>query len=299
MTQSVDSQAAADLAVERVAPSLVSLRRGTGLVIAAGKVLTSAHNVRRDEVHVVFADGRRAVAQVAAVDVDADLAVLDVDTGEAPALDLANSGEARLGTPVMALAHPGRRGLRLTFGTVSGVERRFRGPRGREVTGGLEHTAPLSRGSAGGPLLDLDGRLLGINTLRLDEGFILALRLDRELRERIATLLGGASRRGVTLGVAVVPPRVARRLRGAVGLPERDGLLVRGVVEDSPADRAGLRRGDLLVAADGTPLESLDALFALLDAVPAPERLTLTVLRGSDELEVRVDLEVEPQEVPA
>jgi serine protease Do len=92
---------------------------------------------------------------------------------------------------------------------------------------------------------------------------------------------------------------VARRLRGAVGLPERDGLLVRGVVEDSPADRAGLRRGDLLVAVDGTPLETLDALFALLDAVPAPERLTLTVLRGSDELEVRVDLEVEPQQVPA
>ncbi len=292
-----DPQAAADLAVARVAPSLVALRRGTGLVVAAGKVLTSAHNVRRDEVHVAFADGRRATATVSAVDVDADLAVLDVDTADAPPVDLSEPGEARLGTPVMALAHPGRRGLRLTFGTVSGVERRFRGPRGREVSGGLEHTAPLARGSAGGPLLDLQARLVGINTLRLDEGFVLALRLDDDLRRRVEGLLGGESRRGVTLGLAVVPPRVARRLRGAVGLPERDGLLVRGVLDDSPAGRAGLRRGDLLVALDGSPLTGLDALFGTLDAVPAPERLSLTVVRGSEELDVTVSLSSEPREV--
>jgi serine protease Do len=110
-------------------------------------------------------------------------------------------------------------------------------------------------------------------------------------------LLGGESRRGVTLGLAVVPPRVARRLRGAVGLPERDGLLVRGVLDDSPAGRAGLRRGDLLVALDGSPLTGLDALFGTLDAVPAPERLSLTVVRGSEELDVTVSLSSEPREV--
>ena len=91
--------------------------------------------------------------------------------------------------------------------------------------------------------------------------------------------------------MAVVPPRIARRLRRAVGLPERDGVLVRAVEQGSPAERAGLERGDLIVALGDRELDSLDALFGALDAAPAEQPLSLRIVRGEQEREVQVALE--------
>ena len=104
---------------------------GSGIVLGDGTVLTNAHNVRGDTVTVTFADGRAAEGNVAGRDVDGDLAVIGVDTGGVPALPWADGAAAELGTPVFALANPAGRGLRVTFGFVSGIERTFRGPRGR------------------------------------------------------------------------------------------------------------------------------------------------------------------------
>ena len=132
--------------------------------------------------------------------------------------------------------------------------------------GAIEHTAPLPRGSSGGPLLDSAGRLLGINSVRVDGGLILAIPADQNLRDRVEALGRGEAPKRVRLGVAIAPPRVARRLRRAVGLPERDGVLVRAVEEGSPADRAGLERGDLIVAAGERQIDRVDALYEALDA---------------------------------
>ena len=110
---------------------------GSGIVLAEGRVLTNAHNVRGDQVTVTFADGRTAEGSVAGQDLDGDLAVIEVDTGGAPALAWADGASAAIGTPVFALSNPGGRGLRVTFGFVSGVDRAFRGPRGRRITGTL------------------------------------------------------------------------------------------------------------------------------------------------------------------
>src|SRR3954454_2686474 len=221
-------------AAERVGPSVVGLGRGwghgSGVVIADAHVLTSAHNLRRDEVTVSFADGRRETATVAGLDTDNDLAVLAVDTGDAPPVgwEPADAGVG-IGSPVVALANPGGRGLRATLGFVSSGERSFRGPRGRRIRGAIEHTAPLPRGSSGGPLVDPDGNLLGLNSLRLDGGLILAVPAGAAIKERALLLARGEAPAPHRLGVAIAPPRVARRLRNAVGLPERDGLLVRAV----------------------------------------------------------------------
>src|SRR5262244_2093505 len=219
---------------------------GSGVVLGEGRVLTNAHNVRGDQVTVTFADGRTAEGSVAGHDIDADLAVIDVDTGGAPALPWAADGALGVGTPVFALSNPGGRGLRVTFGFVSGIERTFRGPRGRRITGSLEHTAPLLPGSSGGPVLDAAGQLLGINTNRLGEGFYLAIPADDALRGRIDALGRGESATPPRLGVAIAPGHVARRLRRAVGLPDVEGLLVRDVTDPSPASRAGLAQGDLI-----------------------------------------------------
>src|ERR1700722_4616675 len=222
---------------------------GSGIVLGEGQVLTNAHNVRGGQVTVTFADGRTAEGSVAGHDVDSDLAVISVDTGETPALPWASSGSVEIGKPVFALANPGGRGLRVTFGFVSGIERTFRGPRGRRITGSLEHTPPLLPGSSGGPVLDADGQLLGINTNRLGEGFYLAVPADDALRGGADALARGETAQPPRLGVSIAPNHVARRLRRSVGLPDVDGLLIREVAEGSPAARAGLASGDLITAA--------------------------------------------------
>ena len=260
---------------------------GSGIVLGDGQVLTNAHNVRGGQVTVTFADGHTAEGTVAGTDIDGDLAVIEVETGQAPALSWATDGPA-VGTPVFGLANPGGRGLRATFGFVSGVDRSFRGPRGVRITGSLEHTAPLLPGSSGGPVLNAAGQLLGINTNRLGEGFYLAIPADEELRGRIDALARGESVRPPQLGVAIAPGHVARRLRRAVGLPDAEGLLIRDVSENSPAAAAGLARGDLILAASGQPIRSADDLFGALRAAAPGGSLDLTVLRGTEERSVHV-----------
>ena len=260
---------------------------GSGIVLGKGQVLTNAHNVRGDQVMVTFAGGRTAQGSVAGHDIDSDLAVISIDTGEAPALPWASSASAEVGKPVFALANPGGRGLRVTFGFVSGIERTFRGPRGRRITGSLEHTAPLLPGSSGGPVLDAGGQLLGINTNRLGEGFYLAIPADETLRGRADALARGETATSPRLGVAIAPGHVARRLRRAVGLPDTDGLLIREVVEASPAATAGLASGDLIVAAAGQPANTPDDLFDALAAARGGT-LELKVVRGTDERTLQV-----------
>jgi S1-C subfamily serine protease len=260
---------------------------GSGIVVAEGRVLTNAHNVRGDQVTVTFADGRTAEGSVAGQDIDGDLAVIEVDTGDAPALEWADGASAAIGTPVFALSNPGGRGLRVTVGFVSGVDRTFRGPRGHRISGSLEHTAPLLPGSSGGPVVDAEGHLLGINTNRLGEGFYLAIPADETLRTQADTLARGESAAAPQLGVAIAPPRMARRLRRAVGLPDVEGLLIQRVFDDSPAARAGLSSGDLIVAAAGQPVRGVDDLYDALRGVQSGT-LELSVVRGTDERTVRV-----------
>src|SRR4051794_33141485 len=286
---------------ERVGPAVVGLGRGwgrgSGVVVGAGRVLTNAHNLRGEEVTVTFADGRSETGRVAGVDADLDLAAIEVDTADVePVSWVPEAASATLGSGVLALANPGGRGLRVTPGFVSSSAGRFRGPRGRRIAGAIEHTAPLPRGSSGGPLVDPEGNLLGLNAVRREGGLILAIPADERLARRAEALWQGEAAARPRLGVAVVPPRISRRMRRAVGLPERDGVLVRGVEGDGAADRAGVQRGDLIVAIDRRPLEGVDALYDALEAAGPQGELTLTVVRGEEEREVTVRFG-EPAEV--
>ena len=291
MTIFDEIQASIARLAEDAGPSVAGIGQrwgiGSGIVLGEGRVLTNAHNVRGSQATVTFADGRTAEGTVTGHDIDGDLAVIEADTGQAAALPWATAAPA-IGTPVFALSNPGGRGLRVTFGTVSGIDRTFRGPRGLRITGSLEHTAPLLPGSSGGPVLDAQGQLLGINTNRLGEGFYLAIPADEALRGRVDALARGESVRAPQLGIAITPGHVARRLRRAVGLPDTEGLLIRGVAEDSPAARAGLASGDLIVAAAGQPVRTVDDLSGALQA--AGEAIELSVLRGTDERSIQVAL---------
>src|SRR6187200_1936120 len=168
-------------------PKVVGIGRfGSGVVIGDGQILTNAHVVRGEQVQVTFADGRAESGTVTGLDAEGDLAVISADTGGVEPVEWAGD-EPAIGAAVVALANPGGRGLRATLGFVSSSEQSFRGPRGRRITG-VEHTAPLPRGSGGGPLVDLEGRLLGLNTIRLDGGLILAVPADQRFAERAQRL---------------------------------------------------------------------------------------------------------------
>lgn len=262
---------------------------GSGVVVGAGQVLTNAHNLRGEEVIVTFPDGRRVPASVTASDDEGDLAVVAVDTGGVAAVEW-TPGARRLGEAVVALANPGGRGTRVSVGFISGLDISFRGPGGRRITGGIEHTAPLTRGSSGGPILDTGGRLVGIDTHREGDGFYIAIPADEELRRRVDALSRGETPRRARLGVALAPPRVARRLRRSVGLPERDGLLVQAVESGGPAERAGIRQGDLIVSAGGEVIGSIDDLASALEKNAADASIDLGIVRGVEELQVAVDL---------
>ena len=259
--------------------------RGSGVVVADGRVLTNAHNLRGDEVTVTFRDGRSTRGTVRGVDPDGDLAVVDVDTSGAAALAFAD-GEPAIGDLVFGLAATGAGPARVTAGFVSSVERTFRGPGGSRIGGSIEHTAPLAPGSSGGPLVDAAGRLVAVNTNRVGEGFYLARPADAALRERVDALGRGESVERPRLGIAIAPPHVARRLRASVGLSDRAGLLVRGVEDGSPAARAGIREGDLLVEAAGKALDNPDTLPEVLAQTGLP--IELKIVRGDEERTVSV-----------
>lgn len=276
----------------QVSPAVVRIGRGggrgSGVVIGPDQVLTNAHNLRGSQATVLFADGRSAVGDVIGADLDGDLAILRVDTAGAATLEW-SARAPEPGDIVFAVARSASGSSRTTWGVVSSTERAFRGPRGRRIEGSLEHTAPLAPRSSGSPVVDLDGRLVGLNTNRIGDGFYLALPATEDLRHKVDALATGATPPQRHLGVALAPPHVARRLRRSVGLPEQDGLLVRAVDPDQPAGRAGLQEGDLITGTADGPIRSVDDLYAALDR--AGHDLVLTVVRGVDELTVRVSFD--------
>ena len=187
-------------------------------------------------------------------------------------------------------------GPRVTFGLVSSVARAFRGPRGRRISGSIEHTAPLVPGSSGSALVDADGKLLGLNTNRLGGGFYLALPADESLRSRVAALQRGESMERPRLGIGIAPSWVARRMRRAVGLPDVEGVLVREVEGDSPADRAGIVEGDLIVEAAAKPIREPDDVYDALGTVSAGQSITLRIVRGAEERTVEARFEAAAEE---
>ncbi len=278
---------------DKVGAAVVGVGRrdhvGSGVVVDVNTVLTNAHNIHNRQVVITFADGRTETGSVAGIDGDGDLAVVEVDTGDVTPVEWSAAGVG-LGSPVVGLANPGGRGLRVTVGYVSGLDRTFRGPRGRRISGSIEHTAPLLPGSSGGPILDESGALLGVNTNRLGEGFYLAITADAALRNKVQQLAKGEAPPRRYMGVSVVPSRIAHKMRRAVGLPDVAGVLVRGVSPDGPADAAGIREGDLIVRVGETQITDVDDLHDALDAAPIDEAFRVVVVRGTEEVEVTVTI---------
>ena len=271
---------------------------GSGLVVEPnGIVVTNAHVIEgASRIVVTTLGGRELEAEVLGSDRDADLAVLRVATGGEPlaAVPLAGArddGRARqlyMGETVLAIGNPFGLAHTVTSGVLSGRGRSVPSERGELVfTDFLQTDASINPGNSGGPLVNLEGEVIGINTAIVSgaAGIGFAIPSERALRV-VEDLLRYGELRPVWTGLKLltVSPELARR----ADLPSLHGALVRRVVPGSPAERAGLVEGDLLVAIGGEPIQAREDLTTALYSIPLGTPVALEVLRGDERRTLRL-----------
>ncbi len=278
-----------------VSPSVVLIdagdRTGSGfLVDARGHVVTNAHVVGDRTAVDVDLGGRRVQATVRGVEPSVDVAVLTLkeSQGDVPPLRFGDSAAVRIGDPVVAIGSPFGLNGSLSSGIVSGLRRQIDSPNGYAIQGVIQTDAALNPGNSGGPLLDMDGRVVGMATQIATESGTnegIGFAVPSAVVERTATRI-------IATGHADIP------YMGIVGGDVPEGVLLQQVVAGGPA--AGvLRPGDVILAVDGTATTTNAGLAAALSAHAPGDRITVRVLRDGDETEVPVTLGTRPPTGPA
>jgi S1-C subfamily serine protease len=287
------SDAMADAAEKAGAATLlVNARRrmpASGVAIAADMVLTADHVVEREEdIRILLPDGSELGASVAGRDPGSDLAVLRLERAAAVAAQ-PTERPARVGQIVLALGRPDAGGIQASLGVVSALGGPVRTGRGGLLEQYLRTDAIPYPGFSGGPLVDAEGRVVGINTSGLARGA--SLTIPAELAWKVAETLKqhGRIRRGF-LGVRSQPVEVSAVQQGALGREQESGLLLVGVERGSPADSGGLLVGDIIVAINSQPVSDPDELLALLTGEVVGKSTPVQVLRGGQPTTIPVTI---------
>jgi len=270
---------------------------GSGVVIQPdGYILTNEHVILRSgKIQVQFADERKFDARLVGADSDSDLAVLKVDSSKAlPNLPLGNSDDLMIGETVIAIGNPFGLSHTVTTGVVSALNRSLNTD-GRTYYDFIQTDASINPGNSGGPLLNIKGELVGINTAIYGKaqgiGFAIPIsRAKRIVQELISH--GAVEAPWVGLAVQTLTPELAHHF----SLRDRQGVLIRTVEPGSPAARAGLKRGDILLSLDGRPLHSSEEYLQREREHSSGDKLRLRVLRAQGEEEVEVTAARFPQE---
>ena len=293
-------------AVERVSPSVVKIevehrgRRGGGAgsgfaFTNDGFALTNSHVVHgASSLSAVLADGRHVPATLVGDDPDTDLAVVRLSAA-IPAAALGESAKVRVGQVAIAIGNPFGFHATVTTGVVSALGRSLRAQSGRLIDDVLQTDASLNPGNSGGPLVDSRGEVIGVNTAMIlpAQGICFAIAID--LAKFVATSLirDGRIIRG-WIGVGGQNARLRRPLVRRHGLERESGVLVLSIEHGSPAERTGLREGDIIVGLAGQPVAGVDDLHRLLSGRAIGTSMPIAVLRNSE----HVTLEVEPATRP-
>src|SRR5712691_2340772 len=295
-------------AAEKVGPAVVSVEvrhrverrgrpsrelpgHGSGFVFTPdGFILTNSHVVHdATRIDAAFADGRRLRAELVGDDPDTDLAVIRVDPLSLAVAELGDSGALRVGQLVIAIGNPLGFQSTVTAGVVSALGRSFRSVTGRLIDDVIQTDAALNPGNSGGPLVDAHGRVVGVNTAVIlpAQGICFAVGVNTAKFVAGQLIRDGKIRRG-RIGVAGQHVPLLRLARRAHGLETESGVLVTGVESDSPAERAGLKQGDIIVGFAGHAVGGIDDLHRLLatDRIGTPAVVAL--LRGADKLELPI-----------
>ena len=295
-------------AAEKVGPAVVSVevrhraeRRGrparevpgsgSGFVFTPdGLVLTNSHVVHgATRIDAAFADGRRVQADIVGDDPGTDLAVIRVPPVALTVPELGESGSLRVGQLVVAIGNPLGFQSTVTAGVVSAVGRSFRSVGGRLIDDVIQTDAALNPGNSGGPLVDSRGRVVGVNTAVIlpAQGICFAVGITTAKFVAGQLIRHGKIRRG-RIGVAGQSIPLLRLAQRAHGLGAKSGVLVTGVEPNSPAQRAGLASGDIIIDFDGKTVTGVDDLHRLLVTESIGARTTIVVLRKADRLELAI-----------
>src|SRR5438094_517058 len=295
-------------AAERVGPAVVSveMRRrverrgratregpghGSGFVVTPdGFILTNSHVVHdATQVDVAFGDGRRVRAELVGDDPDTDLAVLRAEPQSVAAAELGDSAGLRVGQLVVAIGNPLGFQSTVTAGVVSALGRSFRAVTGRLIDDVIQTDAALNPGNSGGPLVDSRGEVVGINTAVIlpAQGICFAVGIHYAPVVTGQLIRHGKIRRG-RIGVAGQTTPLLRLAQRALGIDAKSGVLVTGVEPDSPAARAQLASGDIIVEFDGSAITGIDDLHRVLTAERIGVATRVVVLRGAERLELPI-----------
>ncbi|HEV3461633.1 MAG TPA: trypsin-like peptidase domain-containing protein [Candidatus Dormibacteraeota bacterium] len=274
--------------VGRLGPSIVRVdarqgRPATGIIWADNLVLTADHVLEHEDAIQVTGSQTAVKAAVAGRDPGTDLALLRTEGLKGAPAPRGRSTDIRPGHLVIALGQPGD--LQVTFGIVSGLSGSFRSWRGGQVEHLIQTTAELLPGFSGGPLVDVDGRVIGINSWNFGRGISRAVPV--ETAERVAESLKTHGRiRRAYLGLGAQPVRLSQALASQVG--QESGLLIVTVEAGGPAQTAGLLQGDTIVTIDGDPVRQLDELFGKLAALEVGSAHRLGVVRAGDRKDIAI-----------
>ena len=297
-------------AVEKVSPSVVNVeahqaagrgrsgeRRGGGsgfVFTPDGLILTNSHVVHNaTRIEVTLADGRRVSAHTVGDDAATDLAVIRIDEGGLHAVELGDSQQLCPGQMAIAIGNPYGFQSTVTAGVISALGRSLRSYSGRLIEDVIQTDAALNPGNSGGPLVDSQGKVIGVNTATIlpAQGICFAIGINTAKFVASRLLRDGRIRRS-WIGVSAQTTPISRRVVRFYSLPRETGVVVLGVDERSPAQKAGLREGDVIVALDEKPVAGVDDLHRLLTDAQVGARCVLTVLRHSE----RLTLPIVPEE---
>jgi len=268
---------------------------GSGFVFTPdGLILTNSHVVHgATRIQVSFSDGHRFPAHTIGDDPATDLAVIRIDAPQIVAAPLGDSQKLRVGQLAIAIGNPYGFQYTVTAGVVSALGRSLRSYSGRLIDDVIQTDASLNPGNSGGPLVTSDGRVVGVNTATImgAQGLCFAIGINTAKFVAGRMLRDGRIRRAY-IGVEAQTAPLHRRLVRFYDLLQESGVIVSAVTPGSPAQRAGLREGDVIVALDGKAVAGVDDLHRLLTDAHVGVSSSLTVLRWTEKLE----LQVVPQE---
>jgi S1-C subfamily serine protease len=294
-------------AVARVAPTVVNIdvkqrvssRRGerelsgngSGFVITPdGFILTNSHVVHdASAITVNMSDGREYSAQLTGDDPDTDLAVIRVDAPQLTHVRLADSENLRVGQLVIAIGNPLGFEASVTTGVISALGRSMHAQSGRLIDNVIQTDAALNPGNSGGPLVNSAGEVVGVNTamIRPAQGICFAIASNTAKFVAGWLIKDGRIRRSY-IGVAGQNVPIHRRIVRFYGLPLETAVLVVSVEKNSPAERAGLRHGDLIVAFIGQPIGTVHDLHRVLVGEQINVSANLTIIRHTEKLDVAI-----------
>jgi serine protease DegQ len=271
---------------------------GSGVIVGAeGYVLTNHHVIEAaDEIEVALADGRKAPARVVGTDPETDLAVLKTDIGAgAPSITFGNPDALSVGDVVLAIGNPFGVGQTVTMGIVSALGRSHLGISTFENF--IQTDAAINPGNSGGALVDSAGNLVGINSAiysrtggSLGIGFAIPADLARKVMEEIVRT-GAVTRGWIGVEVQDISPELAESFR----LTDAKGTLIAGVLRGGPADRAGVKPGDILIAVENETVTDSSTMLNLIAALEPGKAAKLKILRNREELQIEVSVGKRPR----